>query len=158
MTIKIKFKPDNKAIIRFNDRGEMEFFRFIMTRMRDDPAKNHPPVSVKTPDGREVPKLPEMKPQIVSGQPMQQQAISVQPKSLESPIVVQAEPIKNDTKPEIRYYTNKDLAKENKMQCCNCKHNTENTCKRDKPSEDYYWNANGTILGCINGEAMPVSP
>jgi len=154
MTIKIKLKPDNKAIIRFKDRAEMDFFRFIMTRMRDDPMKNHPPVSIKTPDNREVPKLPVMKPQMI-GSP--NQAVPVEQKP-EAPVMVQATPIQIETKPEIRYYTNEDLLKENKMQCCNCKNNSENsTCKRGQPPQDYYWTVNGDILGCAKGEAMPVS-
>jgi hypothetical protein len=124
MTIKVKIKPDFKATLRFNDKREMDFFRFIMLRIRDDPAKNHPPISVKDPNGK-----------------------------VEAPVIVQAMPIKIETKPEVKYYTKEDLEKEGKIQCINCKKNTEtNTCGRTEPSENYYWDPNGKILGCLQGE------
>lgn len=152
MTIKIKLKPDNKAIIRFKDSAEMDFFRFVMTRIRDDPSKNHPPVSIKTPDNKEVPKLPVMKPQTVVGQPIQQQITIPAQQPVEQPIIVaKAQPEKS-----IRYYSKEQLTAENKQQCSQCKFNTVGgVCRKEQPQE-YYWDERGNILGCPEGEAMLV--
>ncbi len=149
MTIKIKLRTDLKATLRFADKREMDFFRFIMLRMRDDPSNNHPPVSIKDPNGKEAPKLMMQKP-----------LSQTQPNPTEAPIIVQATPLATEikpeiqVKPEIKCYTKADLVVGGKLQCSDCTYNdaVKSTCQRGQPSENYYHDFNGNILGCPEGE------
>ena len=64
MTIKIKFRETDKAIIRFNNQMDKEYFLFIMRKHRDD-GTPHPKISLKDVKGEEIPpypKPPEVKP------------------------------------------------------------------------------------------------
>lgn len=64
MTIKIKLRGD-KAIIRFNNKYEEQYFVNNMLKLRDSDPKTHPKISVKGRDARELPPLRPPKPPMV---------------------------------------------------------------------------------------------
>ena len=52
MTIRVKLKGD-KAIVRFNNRDDENYFIHAIVKSRDKPAP-HPKVSIKGRDGEEI--------------------------------------------------------------------------------------------------------
>ena len=62
--IKIKFRPDNKCMIRFKNDSEKQFFLQAMVQLRDSKGF-HPHISVKDVDGCDAKSLAPMKPIIV---------------------------------------------------------------------------------------------
>lgn len=61
MTIKIKLRENDKAMIRFNNQMDKEYFLFIMKKHRED-GTPHPKISIKDVKGEELPFLPVTKP------------------------------------------------------------------------------------------------
>lgn len=59
--IKIKLRENKKAIVKFTHPMDEQFFIFYNRKIRDD-GQNHPKISIKNKDGKEV---PEEKPNIV---------------------------------------------------------------------------------------------
>jgi len=53
MTIKVKARPGKKAIVRFNDKKDEDFFFYIMVRARDT-IGDHPRISVEDLNGFEM--------------------------------------------------------------------------------------------------------
>jgi hypothetical protein len=104
MTIKIRFQPNNKAVIRWKTPFEKEFMKRNMALFRDS-VKNAS-ISVKDERGDELPKIqmPKMMPMPISGQPQTTfsgtpQTTPVIPSNMMPP---QAEPIVVKIEPEVK--------------------------------------------------------
>lgn len=61
MTIKIKMRGNDKAIIRFNNQMEQQFFVHIMRQHRDN-GQGGPRISIKNVNGEEYPIVPKQMP------------------------------------------------------------------------------------------------
>ena len=73
MTLKVKIRKDNKAMIKFDSAmhsaQEKQWFVNLMRSIRDGDPKTHPPISIKD-KGGEIPKLPPPKMQGKEGKPI----------------------------------------------------------------------------------------
>ena len=58
MSVKIKMRGNDKAIVRFNNQMEQQYFIHIMRLHRDD-KQHHPEISIKSVSGAEYPKMPQ---------------------------------------------------------------------------------------------------
>ncbi len=61
MTVRVKVRVDKKAMIRFGDQIEEQWFINLIRSIRDSDPKTHPEISIKNKNG-EIPKLPPPKP------------------------------------------------------------------------------------------------
>jgi len=52
--IKIKLRPDKKAMIRFKNDGEINFLSQFLCQIRDDKIRPHPHISIKDINGDEM--------------------------------------------------------------------------------------------------------
>lgn len=87
MPIKVKLRG-NKAIVRFNNPAEEHYFRHIILTARDDFNKPHPKISIKGPDGRELPPLkPPTKVMPVKPEMVKPSNVTIDPKT-GSPVMV----------------------------------------------------------------------
>jgi len=66
MTVRVKVRVDGKAMIRFGDQLEEQWFTNMMRSIRDSDPKMHPEISLKNKDG-DIPKLPKPIPQKIEG-------------------------------------------------------------------------------------------
>lgn len=65
MTIRIKMKGNDKAMVRFGNNIDREFFIHFVRMHRDDKQK-HPKVSIRDVKGDEYPRLPSSMPVVPS--------------------------------------------------------------------------------------------
>lgn len=81
MSIRIKIRPDGKAMTRFGNPDEQQWYINTMRSIRDSDPKTHPTISIKDHNG-EIPRLPppqkltpemlkKMKIQPTEGKPME---------------------------------------------------------------------------------------
>jgi len=59
MTIKVKFRENGKATIKFKNKYEEQWFCNQMVLMRDSDPKVHPQMIVRDENGSHVPRIPK---------------------------------------------------------------------------------------------------
>lgn len=61
--MRVRLKPNSKAIVRFNNQMDEQYFIHTIVQARDRPGP-HPKISIKGKDGREIPAFKPPKPAV----------------------------------------------------------------------------------------------